>query len=449
MKDLAAFAGVLLLLPLLILSVRLAGQRFALSGEIKRKAIHVGMGLSCLSFPWLFSSWIWVAALCAASLALLSWVRQREMLAGSPSVLHDIDRRSLGESCFPVAVVAVFALAKGEAWRYVIPILVLTLADAAGALVGVRYGRQKFRVFSGLKTTEGSLLVFLVAFLSVHVPLLLLTETGRAETLLIALVLAILAMLVEAISVRGLDNLVLPVLVALLLPVYTAMDQAALVRGVAVALGLLVLVLSLRRDSSLEGGALLAAVLLGYATFYFGGLRFLILPLILFLEHLWVGHRLRRPESPLALESNDLWAIFGLALSFLPSLLLAASLPASQGLALRCLATAASVHLACVNHSTWLYVTRRPANEWRRQRSILKALLLVLLPGFALSGWDANLPAQAVAAVLLVETGMLVFRLASGNPASYPNNRQRWLLQGGVGAACSALLWGLSLLLQS
>ena len=443
MKDVAALLGILILLPLLILGVKTAGSRFGLSGELKRKMVHVGMGLTCLSFPWLFSSWPWVAGLCAGSLTLLSGVRWQERRTGAASALHDIQRHSWGEICFPIAVVAVFALAEGEAWRYVIPILVLTLADAAGALVGVRYGKQSFHVLSGLKTLEGSLLVFLVAFLSVHVPLLLMTETGRAETLLISLVLAILAMLGEAVSIHGLDNLFLPVLVALLLPAYAAMDQTALLVRVAVATGLLVLVLSLRKFSSLEGGALLAAVLLGYAAFCFGDWRFLLPPLILFGEHLWVNHRSRKAGWTPRLETNDLWAILGLGIGFAPSLALAASHPDGKGIALRSLAVAAAIHLACVDYTTWLFVTNRSGNEWIRQRSVGKALLFVLVPGFVLSGWDASALILVIGAVLIVEAGLWAFRGALGDPASYPNNPRRWLMQGGTCALGSVGLWAI------
>ncbi len=185
-RNCAGLLAVWVLLPLLVAAAKAAGERLGLSGEHKRKIVHVGMGLASLAFPWLFSSWVWVAVLCAGCLLQLGWVRRQERRTGSASALHDIERHSLGEICFPVSVVLVFALSGGVLWRYLIPILVLTLADAAGAVIGAAYGRRKFRVFAGWKSAEGSLLVFFVSFLSVHLPLLLMTELGRAETLLIA-----------------------------------------------------------------------------------------------------------------------------------------------------------------------------------------------------------------------------------------------------------------------
>ncbi|MEO0445958.1 MAG: hypothetical protein AAF191_07770, partial [Verrucomicrobiota bacterium] len=191
MSDWIALLACWAALVALVAMVRWAAVGVRLGAEGKRKAVHIGMGLVTIGFPWLFSTWMWVAALCGLSLATLLGIRVWERRKGVASVLHDVDRDSLGEICFPIAVVWVFALAEGEPWRFIIPMLILTLADAAGALVGASYGRQKFRVLtSGSKSMEGSLLVFLVAFLSVHIPLLLMTDYGRAETLLIALILA-------------------------------------------------------------------------------------------------------------------------------------------------------------------------------------------------------------------------------------------------------------------
>jgi hypothetical protein len=238
-------------------------------------------------------------------------------------------------------------------------------------------------------------------------------------------------------------------MVALLLPSYADMNEPELLLRAAVAAGLLAVVLSFRKDSSLEGGALLAAVLLGYAAFFFGGWRFLVPPLMLYGEHLLVSHRLRKAELAQPLQSNDLWVIFGLAVGFTPSLALAAWHPEAKMLAFRGLVTAAAIHLACVHYTTRLFVKNQPGDEWTRQRSVGKAVVFVLVPGFALSGVNLKSLALGLAALLLVELGLLGFRYSLGNPANYPNNRQRWLVQGGASLAGSMLLWPLDHLLRT
>src|SRR5207248_6187645 len=115
---------------------------------------------------------------------------------------------------FPLAVCVLWLLylntGDGEPVRsrigYLVPLLLLTLSDALAALVGVAYGRFQYTTPDGFKSLEGSFAFFLCSFVCVHVPLLLLTDRGRAETLLIAVLLAWLATMFEAIAWGGLDN---------------------------------------------------------------------------------------------------------------------------------------------------------------------------------------------------------------------------------------------------
>jgi len=447
MRDWLGLIGFSLLLPGLVTAVRFFGERFGLGGESRRKAVHVGMGLATLSFPWVFSSWVWVAGLGALSLLMLQGLRWWEGRRGLRSVLHDVDRESLGEILFPVAVAVVFAMSDGVAWRFMIPILILTLADAAGAMVGAAYGRQRFQVLSGFKTTEGSVLVFLAAFLSAHVPLLLMTEIGRPETLLIALALALLAMLVEAVSCRGLDNLILPVTCALLIEGFSGLEPGELALRVGIILLLLAVVLTGKRYSPLEGGALLGAVLLGYACFFLGDWRFTIPPLILFLEHVHISRRIKRVRE---MTRGSLYIVLGLAGSFVPWLVLAAACgdAAGRDMALRGLTTAAAIHLACQNYTTRVFVRGHRGDGRTTWRSAGKGVGMVLVPGLLLAGWSgglAGVAAQAGLALALAPAGLFAFQWISGRPDSYSGDAVRWMRQ-----ACAALLlslpvWGLHL----
>ena len=119
--------------------------------------------------------------------------------------------------------------------------LTLALADAGAALIGKRYGTLHYVTGDGEKTVEGSAAFLIVALLSTQVPLLLFTGTGRAESLVIALTLALLVMLLEAIAWRGLDNLFIPLGAFFLLKSFLRMDLTALVvcLGIAVVLVML------------------------------------------------------------------------------------------------------------------------------------------------------------------------------------------------------------------
>ena len=117
-----------------VMGVMKALGRFV-APEISRKTVHVVMGLVMLGLPWIFTD-VWpVVVLCACALAGLAAIRfvptmKREM----GDVLGGVERKTWGEFYFPVAVTVVFYLSEGDAILYCIPILIMTLADTAGAL---------------------------------------------------------------------------------------------------------------------------------------------------------------------------------------------------------------------------------------------------------------------------------------------------------------------------
>jgi phytol kinase len=167
----------------------------------------------------------------------------------------------------------------------VIPVLTLTVADSVGALIGGRYGMARYRTDEGLKSAEGSLAFFTAAFLSCHIPLLLFSDTGRAETLLISLTAGFLVMLMEAISWRGQDNLIIPVGMFILLQIYLPMTAQALFVRLLVMVALVFFVLLWRKRTTLSDSAVLAGALSGYALWALGGLFWLLPPLVLFLVY--------------------------------------------------------------------------------------------------------------------------------------------------------------------
>ena len=224
----------------------------------------------------------------------------------------------MGELYFPTAVAIVFWLARGQSpLLFCIPMLVLTLADATGALIGLRYGLNRFT--GGHKTFEGSLAFAVVAFFCVHVPLLLWSDTGRVETLLIAATLALLVMLLEGTAWRGLDNLFLPIGGYFLLRAYLPLTAAELLPRLLVTVGLVLAVLVSRRSTTLVDDSLLAGAFLCYVTWAVAGWRWLVPPAILFVGYEWFSPRTvensRRIHSVAAVLAIWAAAILWLTLS--------------------------------------------------------------------------------------------------------------------------------------
>jgi len=290
--------GIVLVLAVLLglmAALKVHARRCGPHPELVRKMLHVGMGLLTLSFPWLFDVLWPVPVLAALAVAHMIAVRRVPLLQQRlGGVVDGVSRESWGELYFPLSIAIVWLLSGGWPLLFCIPILVLTLADAVCALIGVRYGRRRYAVAHELKSAEGSVAFFTVAFFSVHVPLLLFTDVGRAEVLLIALTLGLLVMLLEAVAWKGLDNLFIPLGSFILLRNFLKLDADGLLLQLGVVLALCVTGLWLRRRTTLDESAMMGAALVAYASWALGGWRWLLPPVLMFLIYVLLSPRRER-----------------------------------------------------------------------------------------------------------------------------------------------------------
>jgi len=205
---------VLAVLALGAAALRRYQARHRPSPEHVRKLFHVLAGAVALGLPWLFAT-VWpVTLLCLFVTVALLVVRCTPTLRdGVGSTIHAIGRRSFGDVCFPLGIGAAFVLTGGDRVQFAVPVLALTLADPAAAIVGLRYGRHSFRVAGDDRTLRGSAAFFVVAAAcTVGASLLL----GSGLVSLGALVVFALSLtVVEALAPRGLDNALIPVAGAL------------------------------------------------------------------------------------------------------------------------------------------------------------------------------------------------------------------------------------------
>ena len=269
LQPLLNITVVLVALPILALVLRFCQRRFHLEPETVRKLFHVGAGLISLSLPWLFDA-VWpVLLLWAISVGTFVLVRRVQSLeSGVGQVLHAVQRRSGGEFWFLSGVVLVFLLADGDKLLFVIPVLILTVADTAAALVGVAYGRHRYKVLDW-KSVEGSITFFLAAFLCTHFLLLLWGDVGRQDSVIIAAHVAFVLMLVDATAWRGSDNLLIPVVGFVLLDAFLGSGVSDLGLHLAVLVGLLGFVCA--HGARFSSHTVISMVLAGYAWWALSG----------------------------------------------------------------------------------------------------------------------------------------------------------------------------------
>jgi phytol kinase len=308
MNPSIGIALVLGLLAALMLGVRAAQVRGAVSPELARKLVHLGMGSVCLAFPWIFSARapVWgLAALAAGGLTAIRVVPAWRVALGG--VLGGVGRISFGEIYFPVAVALVFTLAHGDRALFCAPIAILTYADAAGALVGQRWGRLRYPAVESTKSIEGSAAVFATAWLSVALVLAVIGAVPPARALLVGVSIALFAALVEAVSWRGLDNLLLPIVAFAQLRVFATLDAADLIGRAAVMIALTVFMLNWRRHL-LNSSARLGAALAMYLFWSLGDWQWLVAPSLLLVSYVRL-----MPSVPGGPDRHDLAAVVCIA----------------------------------------------------------------------------------------------------------------------------------------
>ena len=417
----------------MLAALRAIRDRFAPHPELMRKLAHVGLGLTVLSFPWLFRSpWpvVVIGALAVGTLLALRFVPRLRSTVGG--VVHGVRRSSGGDLYFPIAATGLFLLAEGDWVLYTVPMLTLTLADAVAALIGVAYGRHAYGTTSVKKTVEGSVAFFIVAFLATAGPLLL-AAVPREKAILIGLTFGVLVMLLEAIAWRGLDNLFIPFGGFLLLSAYLELDEAALLARFLATVGLLVLVLVLRRRRTLDDFALGAGVLIGYVAWSAGGWQWLIPPCVLFAAYtvLW-PRRAQLRERP-----HDITAVFSVTATGILWLLLAIVLQRPDLYYPYTLAYAANL---CFIGITWYRNVRRPdAAIEGIAASALVAWGAFFVPYVAVVGLTQTALFPAVLAIIPLVVAGIVFSIVIPNIRRRPSADYPWASQALVGLASSAI----------
>lgn len=212
--------------------VKMAAARFGWSAEIQRKLVHISTGLFAMCLPWLLpQSWL-VYLLLGLAVGVMLVLRIPAIATrGIGTALHGVERKSWGDLMLVAAVATLYFKSNSgtEPVLYLLPLAVLTLSDAAAALAGSAYGRMHFAVEDGQKSIEGSAIFFLITWILAMVALLLLSDIDREKVVILSLMTAAFATVIEADSWRGFDNYFVPVGVLFIVTNHANSSQLELV----------------------------------------------------------------------------------------------------------------------------------------------------------------------------------------------------------------------------
>ncbi len=98
-----------------------------------------------------------------------------------------------------------------------IGILAMSYGDGLASLIGIKFGKKKYQIFEDVKSYVGSYAMFTFTFIMMIIALLFYGKLSlNYETLFLLLCIAGISTIAEGVTPRGLDNLSVPFVAAIL-----------------------------------------------------------------------------------------------------------------------------------------------------------------------------------------------------------------------------------------
>jgi len=185
---------------------------FKLPRDFTRKFVHIGVGLWAIGTVLVFETW-YFAVIPPLSFIVLNYISYRREVF---KAMELADKSNLGTVYFPISFALVIALCWVRPAVIAAGLMPMTWGDAFASIIGRRWGTHRYTIGGSTRSLEGSAAMFLFSLASVFLVL-----WGFGTPLVVAgayaLVVAAVATLVEAVSIKGLDNITVPLASALVL----------------------------------------------------------------------------------------------------------------------------------------------------------------------------------------------------------------------------------------
>ncbi|BFM39332.1 diacylglycerol/polyprenol kinase family protein [Synechocystis sp. LKSZ1] len=202
-----AIALIAVYLALLIVVAEFWNRSQPHHGEFTRKMVHIGSGQVLLLAWWLqIPGWVGIlAGILAAGIALLSYY-----LPILPS-LESVGRRSFGTFFYAISIslLSGFFFPRGQPEFAALGLLIMAWGDGLAALIGQNFGRHPYQLGGIRKSWEGSLTMLVISGAITGLVLGPLWD-WQGLILGIAVIIALVATLLETFSKLGIDNLTVP-----------------------------------------------------------------------------------------------------------------------------------------------------------------------------------------------------------------------------------------------
>lgn len=183
-----------------------------IKGEVARKFVHMTVGSFVAT--WLFFMPVYeIRLICAAFLVVVLADRKLKIF----KAVHSVKRKTIGDIMFPVGIVLT-TFVTDSPWIFATAILHLSLGDGFAAVFGQHFQpRFVYTILGQKKSFVGSGVFAIMSLIITAAFLYGAPVTIYASALPILILLPLTATMLESLSLFGIDNVTVPVFVALML----------------------------------------------------------------------------------------------------------------------------------------------------------------------------------------------------------------------------------------
>ena len=184
-----------------------------IADEDSRKFIHIGVANWWIVAMIFFDNNIY-ASIVPGLFVIINYISYKKQIF--KAMERDGSKKDLGTVYYAISLMLLALITfKNIELSYIgaLGILIMGYGDGFAAVIGVKYGKHKFKVLGNNKSIEGSLAMFLFSFI---VSLVILSIFNPVNVVVYSLILAIVATILEVFSPYGFDNLTVPLGTSLL-----------------------------------------------------------------------------------------------------------------------------------------------------------------------------------------------------------------------------------------
>jgi len=193
----------------LLIAAEYASRAKRIHAELTRKFVHMTVGSFVAFWPF-FLTWHEIELLSLAFFVVVAMSVKFNVFRS----IHAVQRNMTGELLFAVTI-GLLALISHNQWIFMAAMLNLSLGDGMAAIVGTLWGGgNQYKIFGRTKSRIGTGAFFVTA---VVISLFYVAVGPAHADITVLLLVPIIATLSENVAVYGTDNLVMPLLLALVL----------------------------------------------------------------------------------------------------------------------------------------------------------------------------------------------------------------------------------------